>query len=482
MPPAIAAIIFAIGIAGLFYLDRQKGTRVSNALWIPAIWLFICSSRAASMWLGINQLTEAAAAYDEGSPFDRNLFIILLLAAVIVLIARGARVRPILRKNVQIWLFFAFCAASIVWADFPFIALKRYIKALGDIGIILIVMTDRDPMAALKRLLTRLGFLLFPLSILFIKYYPEMGRRLTKSWTIEPIGVTTQKNELGLDCMMYGVFFLWMLVSAYRDREDPRRRYRMLAYGTIMAMIVFLLAQCNSTTSITGLICAGAVMWVASMLSRKPAIVHWLVVAVLGIAITALFFNPGGGLVGVLGKDPGLTGRKDIWQLLVHWPTNPLVGQGFESFWLGDRLKLIRKALDDFPINEAHNGYLEIYLNLGWAGICLIALLLATAYRRITVGIRRDPIRASLFLGLFLCTLFYSLTEAAFRLNNISWIYLLLVIMAAGGVASSVSRWQTGQECDLATQENLACVAQGAGGGFRLKQRSGSNPRSFVSR
>jgi len=153
--------------------------------------------------------------------------------------------------------------------------------------------------------------------------------------------------------------------------------------------------------------------------------------------------------------------------LLVHWPTNPWVGQGFESFWLGDRLKLIRKALDDFPINEAHNGYLEVYLNLGWTGIFFIALLLATAYRRITVGIRRDPARASLFLGLLLCTLFYSLTEAAFRLNNISWQYLLLVIMAGRGVGPSESGHQIepALASGLASHENLACVAQVAGAG-----------------
>ena len=88
-----------------------------------------------------------------------------------------------LRKNVSILLYFSFCAVSLVWSDFPFIAFKRWIKALGDVEMVLVILTEFGPLGALKRLLTRLGFLLFPLSILFIRYYPDIGRRLTKSWT-----------------------------------------------------------------------------------------------------------------------------------------------------------------------------------------------------------------------------------------------------------------------------------------------------------
>ena len=195
-------------------------------------------------------------------------------------------------------------------------------------------------------------------------------------------------------------------------------------------MIIWLLSQCNSTTSITGLVAAGVVMWFASRPSRKPAVVHLLVIAVLSMAVIAVFFNPGGGMVEALGKDPTLTGRTQIWSLVLGLHTNPWVGMGFESFWLGPRLEKMQTALPNLLINEAHNGYIEVYLNLGWAGICFIALLLVTGYKRVISGIRRNPERASLFLGFFLCTLFESLTEAAFRLMTVAWVFLLLVIVA----------------------------------------------------
>lgn len=433
MPPTIASIIFAIGILGLFYLDRYKDSRMSKALWIPAIWLFLISSRPVSFWFGVAPDfggLNATEAYIEGSPLDRNVFMLLLFAALAVLAARKDRVGPILQKNVLVLLFFGFCAVSIVWSDFPFVAFKRFTKAIGDLGMVLIVLTELDPLAALKRLIPRLGFLLFPLSILFIKYYPQIGRVLTNSWTLEPVGITMQKNTLGVVCMMYGVFFLWMIVSIYRDREDPNRRRRLVANGTIIGMVIWLLSQCNSTTSITGLISAGSVMWLASRPSRKLAVVHWSVIAVLGMAVTALFFNPGGGMVQALGKDPTLTGRTEIWGLVLGLHTNPWIGTGFESFWLGPRLEKIHAALINLPINEAHNGYLEVYLNLGWIGICFIALLLVTGYKRIISGIHRNRETGSLFLGFFLCALFYSFTEAAFRSMNVAWFFLLFVIIA----------------------------------------------------
>lgn len=466
MPPTIASIIFAIGILGLFYLDRYEDSRVSNALWIPAAWLFLISSRPVSFWLGETPnfgALDATAAYVEGSPIDRAVFMFLLFAALAVLVARKGRVGPILRKNVLILLFFGFCAVSIVWSDFPFVAFKRFTKAIGDLGMVLIVLTESDPLPALKRLVTRLGFLLFPLSILFIKFYPQIGRRLTNSWTLEPIGISTQKNGLGVDCMMYGVFFLWMMVSVYREREAAGRRRRLLAYGTISAMIIWLLSQCNSTTSITGLISAGGVMWLASRPLRKPAVVHLSAVAVLGLAVTALFFDSGGGMVTALGKDPSLTGRTEIWSLVLGLHTNPWIGAGFESFWLGPRLEKIHAALTNLPINEAHNGYLEVYLNLGWIGICFIALLLVTGYKRIISGIRRDSQTASLFLGFFLCTLFYSFTEAAFRLMDVAWVFLLLVIVAGSqAVLFRGSLPVPVYAGEIATDEERAYATQGA--------------------
>lgn len=429
----VATFLCAIGIPALFYLDRREDSRVSKALWIPTAWLLVISSRGFSSWLALGSSFKGAIdakSFEEGSPVDMWAFLTLLVAALVVLIVRHRRVGPLLRKNGLILLYFSFCLVSIAWSDFAFVAFKRWIKALGDLGIILVILTESDPWAALKRVLTRVGFLIFPLSVLFVAFYPGIGEILTQSWTMEPVGVATQKNELGLDCMMYGVFFVWMTLSVYRERQHPSRYRRLLAHGMIVIMIIWLLSQCQSMTSISGLVSAAAVTWIASRRSRGPVIVHLSVILVLAVAVTALFFDPGGGMIGALGKDPTIHGRTEIWAAVLGLHTNPLIGTGFESFWLGSRLERMWAVMPNFYMNEAHNGYLEVYLNTGWTGICFIALLVMTGYMRAITGIRRNAENASMFLGFLLCTLFYAFSEAAFKSLTVSWTFLLLVVTA----------------------------------------------------
>ena len=102
-----------------------------------------------------------------------------------------------LNANGPILIYFLFCLMSIVWSDFPGVAFKRWTKAIGDVLMILIVVTDEQPVAALRRLFSRTGFLLIPLSLLLIKYYPSLGRGYD-SWSGEQLftGVTTNKNSL----------------------------------------------------------------------------------------------------------------------------------------------------------------------------------------------------------------------------------------------------------------------------------------------
>jgi O-antigen ligase len=119
------------------------------------------------------------------------------------------------------------------------------------------------------------------------------------------------------------------------------------------------------------------------------------------------------------------------------------VGAGFESFWISPNVQAFRLSLLDQGwaprfaegVNEAHNGYIEVYLNLGWIGICLIALVLIGGYRRAMKAYQHQPELASLFVAYIASAVFYSITEAGFRMLNPSWIFLILAIFGSTGVA-----------------------------------------------
>ena len=429
MKTAVASIIFAIGIAGLFFLDRGKKSRVSRALWIPTAWLFITFSRPASQWLGLRPEAGAATVYIEGSPVDRAVYAVLEALALIVVISRGRRSGLILRRHWVLGLFFLYAALSMSWSDYPFITLKHWIKGIGDVVMVLVVLTEPSVVDAIRRLLTRLGFVLIPLSVLFIKYYPSLGRRITLSWTSEATGVTTQKNGLGQICTILGLGLLWRFRAVYNNRGHPKRLRRLLALSAVLSMVVWLLSMCNSMTSICALSIGGGVMLLSgrTAFSRRPARLHVVIAITLGVVVYALFFQSSGMLLQGLGRSPTLTGRTEIWKTVLSIPNNRLVGAGYETFWMGPRLaELWERA--GFDVNEAHNGYIELLLNLGWIGVALLGILIATGYRNAIAAYRHNADVGPLCLAFLLAALIASLTEAAFRMLAPPWTALLLAI------------------------------------------------------
>jgi O-antigen ligase len=111
---------------------------------------------------------------------------------------------------------------------------------------------------------------------------------------------------------------------------------------------------------------------------------------------------------------------------------NPWLGTGFESFWLGSRLEKIWE-LNWWHPNEAHSGYIEVFLNLGWVGIVLFALILVSGYRKVLLAMRRAPEEGRLRLAFLFIALAYNCTESAVRIMHPVWICLLLATISVPG-------------------------------------------------
>ena len=423
-------MVFAIATFGLFQLDRDREARTSPALWLPVVWLALGGSRNISQWLGAPILTNSPDDYLEGSPLDRAILTGLILLGVIVLFAREQRSREILRRNAPLVVFFLYCAASALWSDFPFVALKRWTKALGNIVMVLVVLTEPDVIASVKKFLTRTAFLLIPSSVLLIKYYPEMGRYYDK-WegTAYYLGASSDKNMLGGICLVTGLGILWRLIET--AGETVHRGRRCLALGTVFAMTLWLFHLANSATSLACFMIGSTLIAILSLPRRAhPGMVHFMVG---GIAIVAFVFyalpDALAFLVGSMGRNMTLTGRTELWSDLLRMDTHPLFGAGFESFFLGDRLEMLWSKYWWHP-NEAHNGYLETYLTLGGIGLCLLAVLVMTGYRNVLKTYRTDSRFGTLRLAFLVVAVIYNTTEAAFKVMNPVWIVFLLAVTA----------------------------------------------------
>ncbi len=440
LPPFVATVLCFLGIGGLFVIGRQPEIRTSKALWIPTLYFLVIGSRPVSFWLGMAPKGSLPSVYIEGSPVDRLVYIAFLLAGLAVVLCRMDQVGSLLQANVPILLYFSFAALSILWSDYSFITFKHWTKGITDIVMVLVVVTEADPVGAIQRVLVMAGFTLMPLSVLLCKYYPALGRVMTASWKWSYAGVTMGKNELGGLCLVVGLGFLWIWSRAYRDRQNPRRRYRLCAFGAVILMALLLLKMCDSLTSIGCFFIAGAIMWLATQrrVRYHPSFVHLLTFGLIGATAFILFITPS--LVVLLGRTPTLHGRTLIWHGVLSVPDNRLVGAGYESFFLGNRLE----AFWSFPgckrIQEAHDGYLEVYVNLGWIGVSMLALLLAAGYRKIIAAYRQAPEIFSLNLAFFASALIHNFTEGQFRMQTLTWVSLLWAIISASAPISTSQR------------------------------------------
>jgi O-antigen ligase len=146
-----------------------------------------------------------------------------------------------------------------------------------------------------------------------------------------------------------------------------------------------------------------------------------------------LFFGLGlsGQFASAVGRS-SLSGRDVIWRIVLSQQANPLLGAGYESFWLGPRLDRIWAA-GMGGINEAHNGYLELYLNLGYVGLFLGLLFVAAVYRNICKKLKPFSSIGSLALAIWTVFLFHNTTEADFR-SGLMWVFFVLGALAASQV------------------------------------------------
>ena len=428
----IATLVYAMGIAGLFWLNRERNCNASKALWLPVIWLLINSSRPVSVWLRLNP-ANSTDMYLEGSPFDRNIYLMIVAAGVAVLWGRRSAVTRFLQSNPAIIAFFLYCAISCVWADHPDVSLKRWIKAIGDVVMVLIVLSDRERVFAVKQVLARVGFILIPVSILLIKYYPDMARYYSK-WEGKMFvaGVAEDKNMLGMTCLIFGLGAWWRVLGAFRDYKRKERVRFLIAHGALLAMVCWLFWMANSMTSISCFAMAAAVITATTLFrfARRSVGLHSVVSGVISTAFSVLFLNVGGGALETMGRNSTLTGRTDIWKGLLKVGANPVFGTGFQSFWVGEHLRKVWNMGGLLNgINESHNGYLEVYLNLGAVGVVLLVMLLLTGYVSITKRLGADAVLGTLCLGFFTTAVIYGFTEASgFGIMNPVWFAFLLAV------------------------------------------------------
>jgi exopolysaccharide production protein ExoQ len=409
---------------GRIVMVQRYPQRKSVSRWLEyAIYLVLLTlltNAFIGMWARLRRENPGAfeLASAEGDPIYR--FVLLGAYLLVILWGMGSLpkvVRLFLRAPLLVFLL-AWTLASMAWSEAPDVTFRRAVAVIlaSLAAAIMVVRLNFWEFLSLPAwvFLVSLGA-----SFLVGVALPELGRVLEPRG--EPwVGVFVQKNILGRVALLGSLVFFWLLL---------RGRHRIF-WGAALFLALFLLYKSESRTA--QVVFLFAILWVGTLvLARRlrrvwPAYLAALVLLVGGAGV---------GLVANLetvaqltGRDLTLTGRVPLWEIVWGYiQDRPLLGYGYGGFWLKETYGLAVSALAGWTAPHSHNGYLDLWLDLGLVGFGLGLLLLWGTLGYWWRAYMRTGAPEPLFwLVVWAFFFMYNFAESGFVLsNNLLWLLLV---------------------------------------------------------
>jgi exopolysaccharide production protein ExoQ len=231
------------------------------------------------------------------------------------------------------------------------------------------------------------------------------------------VGSFIHKNSLA-PFMLFAVLVAWSF--------EPHRTRRRLMY----AVAGFFIVMSQSTT----VLAIGFVLVPLGLLVRRLARLNaggrsaLLLVTFVGcVAFGVALISAAETLLASRGKDLTFTSRTDIWTGAIDAiEQRPLLGYGAGGVWMNPNAEPARSILRGlgFPVFHAHNGYLEVLLQLGAVGLGIVVLLMILVFRFGALELVRD-VDVGVFMMLFV------LLIALMSLSEVTTMGAWLVLLCA---------------------------------------------------
>ena len=430
--------IYLVAVVVFFALflrqDQREWPRFSMVLWIPLLWLVTSTTRLIqilfpsgyySVGPGVPSIEKAM----EGNPASRMIFIVLIAAAVVVLFKRRSALSAFLRANRGILILYAYMLLSVAWSLYPGISFRRYIKMVGFLLMAILVASEEDHHKALEHVFRRYIAVCLMLSFFFIRTNRSIGYMISVHGDHFMAGIANHKNDLGILCVYSLIFLLWRAMRLW-----PSINYLDMALFLVNA---YLLIRAHSMTAYILAFLGVALLLalkIAGSFRRVAILVMILVIVTLPILMITMN-SPGSTISGAFysstGKDATLTGRIPLWKDLIRLGKNDIFfGSGYESYWI-KYYKEIWAKWTFLPIS-AHNGFVEVLLNLGLLGLAIMIYVIS---RPLSHLVTQDSLSQPLgYWNLTVLTLFIisNLTESWLICMSLGW-YLFLTVLTISG-------------------------------------------------
>ncbi|WP_373525377.1 O-antigen ligase family protein [Nostoc sp.] len=312
-----------------------------------------------------------------------NIISYLILFYFLILYWKGF-LYVITKSPLQFFLL-AIVIFSILWSE-DLTSSLTYIKGLIRVYFIAIYLAMRYSLREQMRLIAwALGAatLLSMIFSAFIPGYIHKSPELVNMWS----GIYGHKNELGYMMNWSAGVFLHLALSS--------SRYRWLMWA-ICGLSICLIILTRSTTSLAILLTTILLLPFYQSLKKtnyKLQVITITSALMLLIIFSMLLINNAESVIGTSGKDLTFNGRSDVWGLVISKVLErPWLGYGYYGFWTTSAASNLRATYD--WASNAHNGFLELLLDLGFLGFLIFAAgfirFFAMALTRI-VSIAKKP-------------------------------------------------------------------------------------------